>query len=193
MNDDHEIPSYEQAIQALYDEDDDTVADALFAFDPDDDYYVDRVKDAVRALLKREDLTPQQIVGIGRALHGLGRMPLRTPGLGVHISLSEKTENAATSYDVFVDSDRFATESGGYEDSGYGSDSFSGQTFAVENNVREYEGWSSATESWPSVFSEMVHAGLTVEDFSDDERLDWEHPDGSIFWKWIEEYEETDD
>ena len=191
MNYKKEPPSYEQALIALQNGDDETVADALFALEIDDDYYIEKVSAAVRSLLQRKDLTPRQIMSIGRALHGLSRMPLRTPGLYIHISLTMKGKQSAQSYDLFIGQNYFGTESSGYADFGFGfgTDSFSGNTFAVETNSHRYDGMSVGIESWPGVFSEMKAADLEIEDESDDEFLDWDHPNGDRFWKWIEEHE----
>lgn len=183
------IPTYEQAFEALKEGDDDTLAAALFACELEDGHYIEQVTKAIRGLLRRGDLAPSQIVTIGRALHGLARMPLRTPGLDIHISLLDKFNNEATSYDFFISSDRFATESGGYVDSGHGSDSFSGPTFQVEAGFRDYTGIDIIGERWSDVFSEMTAAELHVQDDSDDSLLDWEHPDGSQFWQWIAEHD----
>jgi hypothetical protein len=182
------IPTYDQALQALKTGDEDTLAAALFAFEFDDGYYVGRVTEAVRALLHRADLTPQQIVAIGRALHGLGRMPLRTPGLDIHISLANEGESGAMSYDLILNVDRFSTDSGGYVNAGFGSDSVSGIMFAVESSYREYTGWAIAMESWPDIFGEMQTDELSIQDDSDEDLIDWDHPDGWPFWEWIEQH-----
>lgn len=183
------IPSFTDAEIALRNGDGDILREALFAFELDDYYYIERVTKAVNALLKREGLTPRQIVSIGRALHGLGRLPLRTPGLDVHLSLFYKFGEGAQSYDLHLQSYRFATESGGYDNFGFGTDPFSGPTFGVESRCREYDGWDVADDYWPEHFVEMMNNELQIEDCSDDNLLDWKHPDGSIFWEWIQQHD----
>jgi hypothetical protein len=183
MNQKDTIPTYDQAIEALKNDDDQVLEKALLVFDIEDCYYVEQVTNAIRTLLKRTDLTPSQIVGVGHALHGLGRLPLRTPGLDIHISLAIKGEGGAEEYELYFTEDQLLTTSGGYIDSGHGSDSFSGTTYSVEVGYREYEGFGIAI--WPEVFSEMTAAELKVEDCSDDSLVDWKHPDGSEFWEWI--------
>jgi hypothetical protein len=182
------IPTYDQALQALKTGDEDTLAAALFAFEFDDGYYLGRVTEAVRALLHRTDLTPQQIVAIGRALHGLGRMPLRTPGLDIHISLASEGESGAMSYDLILNVDRFSTDSGGYVNDGFSSDSVSGNMFAVEPGYREYTGWGLATETWPDIVRDMLNDELQIIDDSNEDFIDWDHPDGWPFWDWIEKH-----
>ena len=176
------IPAYDQAIEALENENSEVLADVLMAFESDDRYYIEQVIHAIRALLKRTDLAPDQIVGIGHALHGLGRLPLRTPGLDVYISLSIKNESGAEEYELYFTEDELVTTSGGYVDSGCGSDSFSGPSFRVETGFREYQ---LSSENWPDIFREMTGAKLEVENCSNDSILDWHHPDGTKFWQWI--------
>ncbi len=184
-----EIPDYEDAKLAIYYGNDEILEAALFAFQSEDSYYVGRVTQAVQNLLRREEITPRQIVGIGRALLGLGRLPLRTPGLDVQISLSYKIGDGCQGYDLFISADRFATESGGYDNFGFGTDSFSGTTFSVEPGCREYEGFLIETENWPDQFIEMLKNDLKVVDCSIQDLLDWDHPDGEVFWDWINDHD----
>jgi hypothetical protein len=183
-----QIPSYDQAFQAYKNGDDEIVKNSVFAFKIYDAEYIGKVIEAVRKLLSRPDLTPRQIVGIGHALHGLNRLPLRTSGLDVELSLLMQNESGAESYDLYFTVDGFRTDSGGYVDFGPGSDSFSGPSFEVEPEYRGEEGWSFGSLEWPAAFSEMSGAELRVVDLSDDRLLDWEHPDGSIFWEWIADH-----
>jgi hypothetical protein len=184
-----QTPTYDQALAALKAGDREVLSRALFAFDIDDAYYVERVREVVRALLTRPDLSPKQIIGIGHALHGLGRLPLCTPGLDVHLSLIDRVENDVTSYELYITSDFLSTQSGSIEGSGFDRNSFSGPTFRVDSGSREYDGFSASTENWPDVFSEMAYAELEVTDLSDGSLLDLEHPDGSEFWEWIANHE----
>ena len=183
-----EIPSYDDTLQALRDGDDETVARAVFPFEYDDAEYVERVKTAVRILLDRASLEPRQIVAIGRALHGLERLPLRTPGLDIEISLTIKGESGAMSWDLYLNSGEFCTDSSGYQDSGYGSDAVSGERFSVEARCREYTGRYLERESWPDAFIEICEQPLTILDDCDDRLLDWDHPSGGEFWEWLAKY-----
>jgi hypothetical protein len=189
MQPNNKIPAFDQALEALKAGNGAILQEATFALDYDDATYIGQVIEAVKKLLHRSDLTPQQIVSIGRALHGLNRLPLRTPGLDVHLALVINNESGAESYDLFLSEDRFATESGGYVNSGHGSDSFSGPTFEVESEYRGLEGWHFGVLEWPKAFSQLDGAELKIEDISDDSLLDWEHPDGSVFWHWIANHE----
>lgn len=163
------------------------ISDVLFHFDSDDGIYIYRVTNAIRALLKREDLTARQIASIAKLMLGLERMPLTTPGLDLSIELSEKGEGGAGSYSIELDENEFRTESGGYVNGPMGPDSVSGPTFEVGIKFRYSDvSWNFELD-WPDIFAEMRHhAKLTIRDESNDALLDWEHPDGSIFWEWIE-------
>ena len=186
MGKEHELTLFDRAVVGLKNGYDDIVQDCIFNFQPEDRYYVDRVAKAIRMLLTREDVTPLQIMSIGRALHGLGRFPLRTSGLDIHISLSYKMGQGYQSYDLYISTDRFSTESGGYDNfGGMGTDSFSGPSFSIGTEYREFDGFLIDTESWPEQFIEMLKNTLEIYDDCDDNLLDWEHPNGDIFWEWI--------
>ena len=185
----NQIPTYNEALAALENGDDGIVKNAVFAVEYYDGQYVGRVIEAVRALLQRPKLTPKQITSVGRALHGLERMPLRTPGLDVHLALVIQNDDGAASYDLHLSDERFRTESGGYVKFDYGSDSFSGPTFDVGPDYRDEGGWHFGVQEWPDAFSESIHEKLEIEDNSNDSLLDWEHPDGSEFWQWIADHD----
>jgi hypothetical protein len=189
MSQKDQIPTYEFAIEALYNGNKEILEKCLLKFEIDDGNYVEQVTKAVRALLERPDLSPRQIVSIGRALHGLGRLPLRTPGLDIHIALVINNTSGGETYELFFRDDHFITTSGGFVDFGQGSDSFTGTTFSVEKGYRDLEGWHFGAPEWPDMFSQMQGAELKIEDGSEDKLLDWEHPDGSAFWDWIAKHD----
>ena len=91
-------------------------------------------------------------------------------------------------WELLFSDERFCTTSGGYEDSGFGSDSISGETFTVGPRYREYSGWNIDTESWPDSFIEICEQPLAILDCSKDDLMDWEHPDGAEFWGWVEQH-----
>lgn len=170
-------------------ESDDDISDVLYQFEFEDVYYIQLVKKAIKALLHREDLTPNQVKSIAKMLLGLERLPLQTPGLDLHIGLSEKNEGEVTSYDVYLQECEFRTESGGYVSGPMGSDSISGPTFEVGQRFRSCDLLDIYDLTWPYHFTELSANGkLRIEDDSDDTILDWEHPDGSIFWEWIDSH-----
>lgn len=179
------IPSYDQALEALRSGDEEVLQEALFGLEIDDAYFVEQIERALRTLLGRPDLTPKQIVGIGRAIHGLKRLPLRTPGLDIKILLIMKNESGAEEYTLYFSADQLITDSGGYVDNGHGSDSFTGTTFRVYPRSREYDNFNIFSENWPNAFSQMSGAELKIQDMSDETLLEWKHPDGSVFWEWI--------
>jgi hypothetical protein len=179
---------YEQALAAWKTGNDEFVAGTLFAFELEDSYYIERVAHTIRSLLQRPNISPSQIVAVGRALLGLGRLPLRTPGLKVRIALVDKFNNAAEVRSLTIQEDIFSTDTSGFDDFGFGSESYSGTLFEVGINFRQCDAWSIIDERWPDVFQEMTAAELEIDDDSDDQLLDWEHPDGSEFWEWVERH-----
>ena len=189
MKEKENIPTYDQAVEALKNGDHEILEKALFAFDLDDGYYIEQVAKVINSLLERSDLTPEQAAGIKRALYGLGRLPLRTPGLYIEISLVDQFNKSATSYEFYISSDQVITTSGGYSAFEGGTDTFSNITFEVRNGIREYDGFLITVEEWPNMFGEMKAAELTVTDLSDESILDLSHPDGSEFWQWIAKHD----
>lgn len=176
--------SYTEIVRQMESRED--ISEALFCFEDDDQFYVERVILAIKALLKREDLTANHAFSISKMLLGLQRMPLRTSGLYVRIELSIELNGEASSYSISIDEDEFRTESGGYTAGPMGSDAYSGPTFEVGKRFRSSDVWMIFDLNWPEVFSELAkESKLTIEDYSDATSLDWEHPDGSIFWEWI--------
>ncbi len=167
------------------------ISEALYHFQIEDGYYVERVIKALDILLERNDLTSIQASSIKKIILGLERLPLPTPGLNVRIELSEKGEDGAVEYSICLDENEFMTDSGGFGNGPGGSDSYSGLAFQVGKKFRNCDAWTIFDLSWPDVFAEMSqNAKLSIIDDSDNALLDWDHPDGSIFWEWIEAHPE---
>jgi hypothetical protein len=179
------IPTYDQALQALSNGGEQIIRQAIFPFKYYDGEYVCQVAEAIRSLLNRSDLTPAQIVSVGRVLHGLHRMPLRTPGLDIQISLSIVNPGGGESYTLHICEDEFSAESSGYID----SDNLSGFTFSVDTVGRDEHGSNFSVESWPEAFEQLNFADLHIDDDSENNIMDWEHPDGSDFWEWIAKHD----
>ncbi len=185
---DTKIPTYAQAVEALERGDDAIVEAATLRFEPCDAEYVFLVDRAIRSLLRRPELEAKQLVSIGRALHGLSRLPLRTAGINIEISLSTKGPGGGGSYDFKLGPDCFDTEAGGYIDSGCGTDGWSGPSFMADSGGRQEEPNGYILQGWPDMFTEASGSDLTIVDLSDDSLMDWEHGDGSPFWEWIESH-----
>lgn len=165
------------------------ISDVLYQFELEDGCYIQLVIKAVRALLHREDLTANQVHSIAKMLLGLERLPLQTPGLFIRIELSEKFGGEVMSYGVSLSDSEFRTDSGGYVNGPMGSDSISGPTLEVGQCFRSCHLLNINDLTWPHHFTELgAHAELRIEDDSDDAILDWEHPNGSIFWNWIDSH-----
>jgi hypothetical protein len=181
------VPTDEEAFQALQQGDAELLSQALFAFEIDDGGYIEKATQAVRSLLARPDLTSAQSESIGRAMYGLERLPLRTPGLDLEISLVIKDEDSAVEYSLCISEDRFSTTSGGYANfgSGGGSDSFSGSTFTVEPGWRGFDGWHLTASDWPDQFMKMRGARLNIQDCSELDIPTGAQIDLWPFWEWI--------
>lgn len=158
------------------------ISDYLLAIDAEfEGWWIEQIASSLRKLLNRDDLTLKQLVGICKLLLGLHRLPLITPGLDILLSLCMRVEDEAGSYEIGLSDERFYVSSGGMLRGPLGFDSYSGVTVEIEQHFHSdnylYE------VSWLEELSGMVeHMSIRIEDDSDDALLDWDHPDGSVFW-----------
>lgn len=97
----------------------------LQGFDEDSDEYAIQIAiNAAHRLLKVDDITPKQIIAIGKALYALEKMPKSTP-VNVEFGLSIDKPNEARSLTFLISSDTFSISHGGVVDRGAGYDSYS--------------------------------------------------------------------
>ena len=121
---DYDLPEIEEEDEGLVWEDDD-----LFA--------VETAKAAARMLLSHPGITPGQIVGLGRALYALERLPQATPGVCCEYGVSLTSGNDDFSemhYISFrITDDDFEISTGGsVYDKRVGSDTVSGPHWLLE-------------------------------------------------------------
>lgn len=149
------------------------------AFDLGDDGYmlVETAKTMARSLAASPNVTPQQLVGLARALYALERLPDRTLGVQVHVTISRRGGDDDYSemrfWSVFITESVLNIDSGGSVYSkDTGSDSFTSFDFYAEL------GWGRAVEgdcyAWTAEVGDAlgVATKLTVEDESDPECME---------------------
>ncbi len=90
-----------------------------------DEYAIQIAINAARRLLKVDDITPKQIIAIGKALHALEKMPKSTPDVFIEFGLSIDTPNEVRYLTFLISSDTFSISHGGAVDRGTGYDSYS--------------------------------------------------------------------
>ena len=101
-----------------------------FSLTEDDEYAIQSATNVAKNLLRQPFVTPQQIVGLGHALHALNRMPEFTPGVAVEFGVVLRQDfeySGGMRYLYFkIYEDVFKISRGGSEwDKHVGSDSFS--------------------------------------------------------------------
>jgi hypothetical protein len=140
-----------------------------------DDYSaIEIAKNTVRLFLKEPQITPQQIIGLGKALYALERLPLVTPGSYSEFGIVYREgdeEFSEMRYITFrISESAFEISMGGsVYDKAVGSDSFSDPGWVVEaGGYRETECELHGLED---LITEYLNLGakITVSDESEDE------------------------
>jgi hypothetical protein len=99
----------------------------LFRLDPDfDGMAIDRLIATVRALFRREDLSPRQLSTLSKFLLGVKRLPLVTPGLAVHIEFIDEAADECRVWGVWLHEDWFGVGWSGWVKGPLGTDSIGG-------------------------------------------------------------------
>lgn len=140
----------------------------FFGFLQEDREVIQVLIAGVRKTLRREDLTPQQICGLGKLLHGLQRLPRPTAQMEIAITISNKGEENLFYRSLELFESSFDLSSGGVMYTpGVGSDSYTSFSFQVETGgfrsdatIVELEDW--VNEFVPSLFDQELD--LTVMD-----------------------------
>jgi hypothetical protein len=142
-------------------------------------------------ILKRESITPRQIVGLGKLLHGLKRLPLATSGINVTVSIEHRNSGGNMFYESLrLSDDSFEAMSGGMEytpDSG--ADSYTGFSFLVELGGYRDETSITDLEDWMTSFVASLcdeEEAFEVEDAREDSSVDWEEVQIEDYWKQLE-------
>ena len=104
----------------------------------DDDYYaIEIAKNIPRRFLKDPRITPQQVIGIGKALYALERMPRVTPGsyteFGIEYRAGTEEYSEMRYIDFRISESAFKISKGGsVYDKSVGSDNISEPGWLVE-------------------------------------------------------------
>ena len=159
----------------------------LFRFDLDfDGMAFGYLIATIRALLQREDLSPQQLSTLSKFLLGLRRLPLVTPGLAVRLELIDEAKDECRVWEVWLHEDWFGAAWSGWVRGPLGIDSISGDPCELRPGRQYYSClWE---QEWMAELPNIASwAKLRVEDDSRDAELDWDHDDGSTFWSALEQ------
>jgi len=160
----------------------------LFGFDPTEACVVDEMIGLVRSLLKRKDITPEQIYHLAKMLFALERMPLPTPGVDVVFALGYKSGGELYGQSLGVSERAFVLDSAAYTQAGPGGDASSEIIFETEvGGSSFFENWF-ALAGWIASIKEIVAdegADLEVWSSGDDDKIDWEDVPDEDPWQLI--------
>ncbi len=163
------------------DEDDEaTFPDDLFPFYREEKELVAGCERFVRLLLKRDDVTPRQVIELGSLLAGLERLPRPTENLCVSASLSFEQSGSKMYQTLELSASEFRIDNAGWVSGPAGGDSVSNTVFEIEVGWRDedcspleaYDWIASVCRSAPDASFAVV-----VEDTSD----------APVQWQWGEE------
>ena len=163
----------------------------LFAFLLEDSYVIEELLGGIRKVLKRKSLTPRQIVGLGKLLHGLKRLPLPTSGIDVTVSIEHRSSDGNLFYrSLRLSDDSFEAMSGGADYTpDVGSDSYTGFSFLVEPGGYRDETSITELEDWITSFIASLcdeEEAFEVEDACEDSAVDWEEVQVDKYWDQLE-------
>jgi hypothetical protein len=111
------------------------------------------------------NVTPRELVGLGRALYALQRLPLVTPGVWVEVTLytgdgdKDYSERHYWSFQI-VDCGFYVSEGGSVYDPGVGSDSYT--TFAYEVETSGYTNTDGDPYDWVCSMNEALGMNLRI-------------------------------
>lgn len=145
-----------------------------FVLRDDDEYWLQLAEGAARTLLYDSRATPSQIVGLGRALYALGRLPKTSPGVDVTFGACYRNGGEHQEVDFAISEHRFGVSLGGsVYDPGIGHDSYTELSYSVEiGGYRETLGELYIVED---SFRELLNLGdVSVSDDSTADCLDEE-------------------
>jgi len=156
----------------------------LFGFLQEDQHHIQEFIAGVRRALIRKSITPQQICGLGKLLHGLQRLPLSTPGVDICVSIRNESAGSLSYQSVQLTESSFELLSGGAEYGPAGSDSYTGFSFLVEVGGFRDDRMFVEVEDWLSGFVGSIcddEQEFEVDDQG--EALDWHEEVVEDYWE----------
>jgi len=158
----------------------------LLAFLQEDYHPIQELIAGVRRVLKRKSVTPQQIVGLGKLLHGLQRLPLSTPGVDITVTIANRTSEDLFYQSVHLSESSFELSSGGAQYTpDVGSDSYTSFNFLVEAGGFRDSTTVTEVEDWILGFIESLcdeEQAFEVDDQDEESALDWHEEGGEDYW-----------
>lgn len=166
-------------------EDEHTDKVELYGFLQEDHRHIEVLIAGIRRALTRKSITPQQISGLGKLLHGLQRLPLATSGVDICVSMRNKSAGGFSYESVELTESSFELLSGGAEYGPEGMDGYTRFSFLVEvggfrdgRMVAEIEDWMAGFIGSLCDEDQMFE----VDDHDEGSALDWHEEVIDDYW-----------
>jgi hypothetical protein len=141
--------------------------------------------EAIRVILRRQDIGPHTVHMCGVALHALQRLPLVTEDVGFTLNLTHRHENGnLEGLGLRIENDCVELETFGSEyTEGVGSDSYSNQLLRAAVGGREDSTDFIGLEEWADWFRQCAATyAIDFEDFSDSTPNWFDDTDPERYW-----------
>lgn len=158
----------------------------LFGFLQEDHHHIQKLITGTRRALKRQSITPHQICGLGKLLHGLQRLPLSTAGVDICVSMRNESAGGSSCQSVRLTESSFEILSGGAEYGPAGSDGYTGFSFLVEVGGFRDDRMFVEIEDWIFSFIESLcddEQEFEVDDQDEGSALDWQEEVVEDYWE----------
>jgi hypothetical protein len=110
-----ELKSHDENNEILSEDSGKSVAVERFGFLQEDRQMIQDLIAGVRRTLKRKSITPQQICGLGKLLHGLERLPRPTSGIDITVTIGSTTPDDSNCQSIGLSESSFEFWNGGTE------------------------------------------------------------------------------
>ncbi len=163
----------------------------LLGFFAEDHHFIKELAKAVRDLIGRPATTPEQIHHLAKLLFALNRLPRRTSGLCIELTLGQRHPNGESDHlQLTLDESLFQLGKHLYiiTDPTVGGDSTGETVFEVEGQSRELVE-PTALMDWVEAFRSRVEHSeneLEISDADDSSEFDWEAESSHADWDSLE-------
>ena len=159
-------------------------APEVFPLDDTYEWVIDSLKTFSERLIKPRITSTYDIQGLSKLLLALRRLPLTTPGVYIILTVSNRVNEELRYYDLTICAEVFRLCHGGsVYDPAVGSDSYSYDIFSVTPN-EIIEGDSYDIVNWIHQARELINlgGGVSVEDNSNNDEIDWDESAAEEYW-----------
>ena len=181
-----ELDPHDESNEILSDDSSKSIAVERFGFLQEDRQTIQDLIAGVRRTLRRKSITPQQICGLGKLLHGLERMPRPTSGIDITVAIESRTPDHFSYKSIGLSESSFELLSGGAEYTpDVGSDSYTNYSFHVEVGGFRDDTEVTEVEDWISGFIESLcdeDQDFEVDDQDERLVLDWDEKTPEDDW-----------